>query len=87
MSHYTCLHETTLSIQTSDGFPPRHYWNHSLAPKRNVRAVRFDTPVSRPPRVSVVTENVPAHVFQVPCDTVTSSDSCYQSTRQLNLVR
>jgi hypothetical protein len=86
MSHYTCLREVGISITTTDGFPPRRYWQHSLTPAADVRAVRFARP---PPRARAVVSSdpLPSHVFQVPCDTVTSSDSCFQSTRQLNLVR
>ena len=32
-------------------------------------------------------EIVPSHKIQVPCDTITTTDSCYQSTMQLPMYR
>jgi len=81
MSHYSCLRELTLSITEPSSFPPRGYWRAA-----SDRRIRFSDP-ARPPRARLLSDPVPSHVFQVPCDTVSSSDSCFQSNRQLNLVR
>jgi hypothetical protein len=81
-SHYSCPRELTPIITTPSSFPPRNYWSHSMADRR----VRYSTPEPAP-RVRIFSDPVPSHVFQVACDTVSSSESCFQSDRKLNLVR
>jgi hypothetical protein len=62
-------------------------WSHSLDydPVNKRMVQRMAEPQQRV--IHVAKELLPNHLFQVPCDTNVSSDSCYQNTRMLNLVR
>lgn len=85
MSEYHCL----VDMQSAVLFPSakKELWSHSLdydpINKRMVRRI----PESMTKMVHVSKELVPNHLFQVPCDTLVSSESCYQNTQMLNLIR
>ena len=82
MKMYTTMNELQENRMTllRTWFPDKSIPDRTVRLRRLEDTIRFQSKVTEPELEFDVS-------FQIPCDTITSSSSCYQDNKQLFLVR